>query len=86
MIARMNLPDLIDQLATIDHEIEELRTRRTLAIKVADFREVNRLQEAIGRLITAQDQLRAQKRRRWWRVSKSTETNRRAPSRTPLPN
>jgi hypothetical protein len=83
----MNLPDLIDQLAAIDHEIERLRAQRAHAINVADFREVNRLMEAIGRLINAQDQLCPRSRaRRWWRLIVPLETIRRARSWLPLPD
>jgi len=71
--ARMD--DLSGQIAAIEHEIEQLRRLCSLAIKVADFREVNRLQAAIGRLITAQDELRARERRRWWRSSSSLALN-----------
>jgi hypothetical protein len=62
--ARMELDDLVGQLAAIDREIEQLRMLRGTAIKAADFREVNRLQAAIGRLVVAQDQLRARRPRR----------------------
>jgi hypothetical protein len=80
----MELPEVVGQLAVIDREIEQLRTRRARAINVADFREVNRLMEAIGCLINAQDELRRCSRaRRWWRFTKATE---RARSWFPLPH
>jgi len=60
----MELPDLVGQLTAIDREIEQLRMLRGTAINVADFREVNRLQAAIGRLAVAQDELRSRRRRR----------------------
>jgi hypothetical protein len=60
----MESPDLAEELAAIDREIEQLRMLRGIAMKAADFREVNRLQAAIGRLVVAQDQLLARRRRR----------------------
>lgn len=54
----MEINDIVDRLAAVDHELGELEARRALAQKAANLAEVNKLQEDIGRLMQVKDALR----------------------------
>jgi uncharacterized membrane protein (DUF106 family) len=48
--------DIIDRLAAIDDELQELQKRHALAQSGADLAEVNRLQQEIAQLMRVKDQ------------------------------
>jgi hypothetical protein len=59
----MNLTEILDQLAEMDGELQQLEQSRALAQTAADTAKVNRLQEEITRLTEARDELREQWKR-----------------------
>jgi hypothetical protein len=57
------LTDILNQLAAIDYELQELEKRRTLAQSTANAAEVSRLEAHIAQLIETRNELRIQWKR-----------------------
>jgi predicted secreted protein len=56
----MNQTNLVDRLAAVDHELGRVETLRALAQTRGDDADIRRLDEEIGQLSSARDDLRAQ--------------------------
>jgi hypothetical protein len=55
----MNLADILNKLADLDYDIIRLEGERALAQRAADTAQVARLDEEIGRIYEAKEELRA---------------------------
>lgn len=60
----MEMSDIVDRLAAVDHELGEVEALRAIAQKDGDFAKLKLLEEEIGRLARVRDELREQLRRR----------------------
>ena len=56
----MDLADIVDRLAAVDHQLGRLEALRALAQTNADSAEVRRLEEEIALLTKVRDELRDQ--------------------------
>ena len=59
----MELADIVDQLAAVDHELGRLEALRALAQTRSDTAELHRLQEEIDNLRKVKSELREQLQR-----------------------